>query len=145
MNTDNKKQIQNTIKVLLDKESSIIFAYIFGSFITGNNFRDIDIGIYAEPRPDLLFLGRMQSRLNQKLPSDTDLVLLNDIPTTKPAFAYEICSKGQLVSNKDSERHTAYKTKVFSYYFDTAYLREQIDRAFHDSLESGRFGVINYE
>jgi hypothetical protein len=38
------KKIINTLK----KERGIIFAYLFGSFLDGLSFRDIDIGIYME-------------------------------------------------------------------------------------------------
>lgn len=42
-----KEKIINLIKNLLKKDERIVFAYLYGSFITDENFRDIDIGVYV--------------------------------------------------------------------------------------------------
>lgn len=48
LNEDKKHEIENNIKELLLKDENIIFAYIYGSFVNEDLFRDIDIGIYLK-------------------------------------------------------------------------------------------------
>jgi len=53
---DKKEKIVKKIIHTLTKEREIIFAYLFGSFLDGLSFRDIDIGIYIEKsRPEQTF------------------------------------------------------------------------------------------
>ncbi len=44
-----KKEILiNNIEIFLEKRREIQFAYLFGSFLDGKAFRDIDLAIYID-------------------------------------------------------------------------------------------------
>ncbi|MGC8937582.1 MAG: nucleotidyltransferase domain-containing protein, partial [Thermodesulfovibrio sp.] len=45
---DAKVKIVDLIKAELEKEETIAFAYLFGSFVEDAPFRDIDIAVYVE-------------------------------------------------------------------------------------------------
>ena len=108
-------------------------------------FRDVDIAVYMKSTPDLISRGKLQSALDSILAGTADVVILNELPAKNPSFAYEIMTKGMLLLNRDPDLHTTYKSKVYQYYFDTAYLRHQFEGAFRERLTSDNFANRNYE
>ena len=141
----NKKETLSGLCNYLGQQEEVIFAYIFGSFIKKEYFRDIDIGIFMRPAPDLIRLGTLQSGISSFTGLQCDLILLNDLYKKSPAFAYEIVTQGEVLINKKPEIQLQFKKEVFLFYFDTAYLRREMDSAFARRLETGKFGLRNYE
>ena len=62
----NKEAVIEKIRDYLGHQDEMIFALLFGSFIKGKAFRDIDIAVYAEKEFDLLRLGIMQAELTER-------------------------------------------------------------------------------
>jgi predicted nucleotidyltransferase len=146
MEPNSKEKIIHSIKSFLDDQQEVVFAYVFGSFVYGDSFRDIDIGVYMDPPPDLMSFGKLRFRLAALIsPHNIDLVQLNGIPDTKPVFAYEVCTKGKLILNKRSDLHETFINRVIDFYFDTTHLREQMNHSFVRRLATGNFGMRNYE
>ncbi len=141
----NKENIKHTLKQYLLQQGEVMFAYLFGSFVQGKQYRDIDIAIYTESKPELIRLGIIQAELSQRTRVDTDLTCLNNLPAKNPSLAYDIVTHGMLLFSKNSEKHTSYKKKALMYYFDTAPLRKDIEQAFSNRLASDKFGARNYE
>ncbi len=48
---DDKKSIIEVLKVFLENRLDIAFAYLHGSFIAEDRFKDIDLAIYLIPSP----------------------------------------------------------------------------------------------
>lgn len=140
-----KEEVQNILKDFFSEKTQVIFVYLFGSFVKRERYRDLNIGVYMKPLPDLIQQGKLESELEELVPMRIDLILLNETPEKNPAFAYEVLTEGELLVNKNPALHTNFKSKAFRYYFDTAYLRENINQAFQKRLESGNFGMRNYE
>ena len=86
---DSKHRILET----LSNDKRIRFAYVFGSFVHGQRYRDIDIGIFSEPELALLDIGMLTGKLTDALSSEVDLVQLNGLPDKNPEFAYRIVPK----------------------------------------------------
>ena len=42
-----KVQLREKIKSFLESRREILFAYLHGTFIDGENFRDVDIAVYV--------------------------------------------------------------------------------------------------
>ncbi|MDR8393398.1 nucleotidyltransferase domain-containing protein [Aliifodinibius sp. S!AR15-10] len=141
----NKQTIRAEIKRYLADQHEILFAYIFGSFVEEERFRDIDIAIYTGTELDLLRLGLMETELGERVSKSVDLTCLNNMPGNHPAFVYAIVTNGELLLNKNPQHHTRFKKKTLLHYFDTAHLRREIDKAFSKRLESDKFGQRNYE
>lgn len=139
-----KRTIKLAAKEFLADQSEIVFAYIFGSFVKGEKYRDIDIAIYGSDSFALTKIGFMQAELNKKTGKEVDIVDLHNLYKKKPAFAFNIVTSGKLLFNNDQEIHTIFKRKVLINYFDTAYLREKMDQAFKKRLETNSFGRRNY-
>ena len=68
---------------------SIIFAYIFGSYVQGKDRADsdIDIAIYLEENLDIDTYLEIKIRLTEACKREVDLIILND---AKPLLKYEI-------------------------------------------------------
>ncbi len=121
-----------------------MFAYLYGSFHQKERYRDIDVGIYMDPEPDLLKVGEMTSELNKKTRQEIDLVMMNRLPARNPELAFQIVSRGKLLFTRDEQAHNLYKEKTLKIYYDTAYLRKQIKQAFDKRIEEGKFGERDY-
>lgn len=136
-------QIKTILTDYLEQQEEIVFAYLYGSFVNKEQFRDIDIGIYSRS-PKLITRGRMHTDLVKKTKKQVDLIYLNDLPEKHPAFAYQIVCKGELLFGKNHELQTDYKRRAFLRYFDTAPLRKQMQQAFNKRLKDNKFGMRNY-
>lgn len=145
MESEENSKIRREITHFFTPREEVIFLYLFGSVITKETFRDIDIAIYMDAMPDLIRQGKLQSALDDIFDYKVDLIILNELPNKNPAFAYEIVTEGELLLNKNPGIHTHYKSKVLQYYFDTAYLREQFKGAFRQRMKDNKFGERNYE
>ncbi len=49
LSKEKKEAISSSIKEVLQKREEVLFVYLFGSFIEGGDFRDIDVGVYLMP------------------------------------------------------------------------------------------------
>lgn len=140
-----KEQIKSTIKDHLESRDEIIFAYVFGSFIRKESYRDIDIGIFTEEDLDLIEIGRIQTELQNTVDDRVEVVQMQLLPAKNPRFAFSIVTEGELLFTRDREKHSDYKRQVLLRYFDTAPLRAMMDQAFEDRIESGKFGYRDYK
>ena len=145
MEGEEKSKIRQQITDFFAPKDEVIFVYLFGSVVTKETFRDIDIAIYMDSSPDLIRQGKLQTAVDHLIEYKVDLVILNKLPNKNPAFAHKIVTKGELLLNKNPTVHTEYKSNVLQYYFDTAYLRNQFEDAFIQRMKTGKFGERNYE
>ena len=141
----NKEAVVAKIRDYLEHQDKIAFAIIFGSFIKGEAFRDIDIAVYSEKELELIRMGIIQAELTERTGQAIDLVSLKGLPYKDPAFAYEIVTHGEPLFYTDKKNFTDYKRKALLYYFDTARLREEVEQAFSKRLESDQYGRRKYE
>lgn len=141
MDTQAKEEI---IKRYLQKREDILFAFVFGSFLTRANYRDIDIAVYFKEAPGLMELGLVHSELGDLLKTKVDVISLNGLPGKLPVMAHQVASTGKLVKNKDEDALIAFRENAMRHYFDTAYLRAQMNKAFETRLDQHAFGKRNY-
>lgn len=105
----NKRQeIIEKIKHSLLEEKDVIFAYVFGSFLSAPSFRDVDIGIYVENRNKTKKnIFDYELELSKKiadtcgLPFDVfEVKILNSAPSH---FLNNIFKNGKLLFSKKEE------------------------------------------
>lgn len=138
------KEIISKLRKTLIKQENIVFAYLFGSFVTSERHRDIDVAIHTKGKMALLEFGELQTELSKSTGLDIDLIRINNLPGENPVLAFEIVSNGSLLFTKESGMHLDFKEKVLLRYFDTAVLRKQIHNAFEVRMNSNQFGKRNY-
>ncbi len=130
-----KKAIIEKIKTCLLEKEEISFAYIHGSFLEREDFRDIDIAIYLEDSRlksidslnyeiDLSLLleekikpGKIYKRF---VPFDLKVVNLDCAPVS---FRYH-ASKGKLLFSRDEMAREEFLCRTWQEYFDYKYLAD---------------------
>lgn len=125
----------------LKKFDFIEFAILFGSFSHGKTTKlsDLDIGVYINKEISLLETGRLVAKLELALRLNVDIIILNYLYKRKPALAYEIVSKGNLLFCKNEARFIDFKKNVLIYFMDNKVLLDEVNKRFINRLNDDRF------
>ena len=126
-----KKAVKEAIREVLKNHEEILFAYLHGSFVKKDAFRDIDVAIYLERMP--------ASVLEYELQMETDLMkalrkyiidvrVLNGAPLS---FKYNVIKDGIVLLSKDDDKRADFEEKTIVLYLDflpyrKLYLRETL-------------------
>jgi hypothetical protein len=107
------------LKDLLAEEREVLFAYLHGSFVQADEFRDVDIGVYlvdsiarSIDRAD--YEISLSLRLEKELGLPIDVKILNDAPLS---FRYHV-SRGILFLDRDPSVREDFLQRTWSDYFD---------------------------
>lgn len=141
---NSKSNIISSITNVLKNQEDIVFAYLFGSFVSEDIFQDIDIAIYTSKDPSLLLLGEIQTELEMAASRKIDIIHLNNIISQNPALAHEIVSKGLILVDKEPLAQKNFKEKALISHFDNAELNRQMQEAFRSRIRNRKIGVRNY-
>jgi predicted nucleotidyltransferase len=132
ISTQAKEEIIAHIRCFLEKLPDLLFAYVHGSFITDEKFRDIDVAIYLKAAP--LSQLQMEIELETELANidkcPVDVEILNDAPLS---FRYNVIKHGKPLVVIDDDARSDFEESTFSHYFDFApyrklYLKEALGR-----------------
>lgn len=121
---EERAELESAAKAFLAAKDGILFAYIHGSFVTGERFRDIDIAVFlANPHgrriEEELSLESELSLVMKNLP--VDLRIMNDAPLS---FRYNVIRYGRPVFVRDSDARFEFEESTLRNYFDFAPYRE---------------------
>ena len=127
-----KDEILNALRAQLGKQSEILFAYVFGSFLESDRYNDVDVAIFLEDgnlmRNDRWYDIRLASELEKAAGVAVDLVILN----TAPDHLIHRISSGKVIVDKDPEGRVEFIVNAWKRYFDfrpkrEAYLAELLE------------------
>jgi hypothetical protein len=125
----NKEDVIRKIRNVIEKDNSILFAYLHGSFLESNNYNDIDVAIYLQQEKGLTPLVmqknefKLSSMLEQKYRNTRfDVRTLNLAP---PSFKYQVIKNGLLLFTKDEERLTDFEMATIPHYLDFSIYRKR--------------------
>ncbi len=115
-----KEPLYRAIESKLLEREEIVFAYLLGSFIERENFRDIDIAVFLMPGmlPRSYFdyeadlADDIMTTLPKRIP--VDVKILND---TNVVFQYNVI-KGRLIKDMDPDVRCRKIEYILSRYFD---------------------------
>jgi len=117
-----KPEIQEIVARELGKRSDIVFAYLFGSFVENERFRDIDVALYFDGwengRQDE---GRLGVTLEQALGCSVDLVVLNNAPD----HIIHAVTKGVLLLDRRPAQREDFVSAAWIRYLDIATKRRE--------------------
>ena len=123
---DNEKtKIITTVSNFLNENRNIDFAYIHGSFVNANYFRDIDIGVFI--REDCIqelekgLENNLSIKLTEILNYECDIKIINNSPIQ---FQYAVL-KGRQIYCNNRESLVRFKEQIFLKYVDFKSIREQ--------------------
>lgn len=98
----------------------VVFAYLFGSCITGETFRDMDIAVFLKEAPTMplkleISLSNEIWQFLGKPKFEVDVKVLNSAPVY---FQYEVIKTGRIIYSKDEAERIEYEATEASEYLD---------------------------
>lgn len=123
VNLTKREEIIGRIKDCLSLKRGIIFAYLYGSFVRDEPFRDIDVALFIkEPLQDYFSL---ESDLSYELTTITgyqvEVRIINKAPV---ALQMAVLREKKLLFSRDDEKRTDFIQDVGKRYIDYSHLRE---------------------
>ncbi len=131
ISASNKRIIIERLGDYLEKVPNLLFAYVYGSFMTAERFRDIDVAVYLKQAPSI--------PLQTELEIETELAnlikgylvevrILNNAPLS---FRYNVIKSGKPTAVVDDEARTEFEESTLNHYFDFSpyrkmYLKETL-------------------
>jgi predicted nucleotidyltransferase len=117
---DEKELIKNKIKNALQERPEVMFAYLHGSFLKDDRFRDIDVAVFLKESPALplrheLRLADELWRYLDKPAFELDVKVLNSAPVY---FQYEVIRSGEAIYSRDEAERIEYEATLASDYLD---------------------------
>ena len=121
MSPDERERLVQQLKPILSSRSELVFAYLHGTFLGGEPFRDVDLAVYVTWLPERKLSLRqyeldLSVELTQQMRVPVDVRVLNDATM---GFRYHVF-KGRLLLVKDSELLDDVRARVWDDYFDFA-------------------------
>lgn len=127
-----KEDIFSQIEHYLEKRPDLLFAYIHGSFMSQEKFRDIDVAIYLKSKPTELLQVEldMEAALYKMINYPVDVRILNNAPLS---FRYNVIKDGRRLAVINDDARCDFEETTVSNYFDFApyrkmYLQEALNR-----------------
>lgn len=77
-----REQLIGDLRSCLEARSEIIYAYVFGSFLTGMPFRDIDLAVYVNLQERSNLQEAYAELLSQAFKEIFDVIVINDAPNS---------------------------------------------------------------
>ncbi len=121
-----KKVIKDAIHSLLAREKEVVFAYLYGSFLSAAWFRDIDIAVFVDEkkidRKDVIdYEISLSLELEKELHLPMDVKVLNYAPLS---FRYEV-TKGEVIFSRNEEVRFTFLELTWHRYLDFAPVEKQ--------------------
>jgi predicted nucleotidyltransferase len=115
-----RERLAQAIKDRLLAEPDVVFAYLHGSFVTEESFRDIDVGIFTGNAKDFSFESDLSFELSKALGHEVEVRVINDAPV---AFQMEVLSKGNPLMSRNDDTRTDFIEDVGRRYREYSHFR----------------------
>ncbi len=125
LDSKDRERLIETIAEIVGSKEQVLFAYIFGSFSRGEQFRDIDVGVYLSDGSHTSTLHdelELESELEAACRVPVDARIMNNAPLT---FVYHILKSAIVIVDKDGFRRSDYEGLIYKEYFDVLHLRRE--------------------
>jgi len=121
---EEKLKIEETLKNALKKHSEISFAYLHGSFVKNEGFKDIDLAVYIKGIP--LALVQYELNLETEIMEQIgkyiiDVRILNSSPLS---FRFNVIRDGIVLFVRNDDERVEFQEATIRDYLDFAYYRE---------------------
>ena len=120
--------IRDVVAKILHEENGIVFAYIFGSAVTGQFAArsDIDIAVMYDAEPaDFRSQLALYHKLSKALKRDVDIVVLNS--SRSLSLRRAIVKEGAILVDRDQNRRLAFEVEALHDYLDFKYSMELVN------------------
>lgn len=114
LGNEEKNKALRQLTGFLEKKAEVSFAYVFGSFVKGGPFEDVDLALYLEGGD-----GRESLRLEREAESvlrlPVEIVVLNEAPLS---FAFRVLKEGKIIFARDDKARCDFEETTRVLYFD---------------------------
>ena len=138
---EEKGRVEERLAGALAGEPDVVFAYLHGSFVEGEVFRDIDVAVFLDPFPtpawprEAELAARLEATLRRAgLPFPVDVRALNAAP---PAFRFAAIRPRRILLCRDEGRRADFEASTWTEYFEV--------RRLHEAYLRGVFQMIRYQ
>jgi predicted nucleotidyltransferase len=126
MGESRRAQIRAGIAKVLADEPDVIFAYLFGSTLSADSVRDVDVAVLLDPQRTgtqgyVDAKLRMMARLEPLIGIQVDVVILNDAPLGLRLAAV----RGVVVHSRDEATRQEFVERTALQAMDSAFLRRE--------------------
>jgi predicted nucleotidyltransferase len=124
------EEIIELVRQNLSARQEIVFAYVFGSIVESDAFKDVDVGVYvdASVSDSFRYAFGLSLALERLLGYRVDVIVMNTAPDR---MIYHV-SRGKLILNRDDDTRADFICAAWKRYWDYAFLR---DRYLNDVAE----------
>ncbi|HDR16027.1 MAG TPA: nucleotidyltransferase domain-containing protein [Desulfobacteraceae bacterium] len=124
-----RKHLSATVAArLAELSDKILAAYVFGSFIEGKPYSDMDLGLLMlnDPPNPVVFEIEIETELEKITGCPVDIRILNGAPLS---FCQQVIRNGEVILDSDPDTRADFEGRTLKKYFDfsrfrTRYLRE---------------------
>ena len=119
-----KKNVLKDIISALTKHDEIVLAYVFGSFVQGDDFSDIDLGILIKEKvvTPLDIELNLEIELEDIVHYPVDGRILNHAPLS---FCQNVIRHGRIILERDANLRADFTGNILKQYFDFAPFRRR--------------------
>jgi predicted nucleotidyltransferase len=119
-----KEKITKTISSYLQNHKEIVAAYLFGSYVSGQPYGDIDLGILVrnEPENPLEYEFELEIKLEELVKFAVDVRILNKAPVS---FVQNVIRHGQIIIDSKPNIRSDFESYILRKYFDFAPFRRR--------------------
>ena len=119
---EQKERVISELKNFLSKQESVLFAYLYGSFLEGEPFRDVDVAAYVDPAAfktsDEMFNYGLVLTAQVDLAVSGVTVDLRPLNLASTPFRFGVITKGRVIFVRDDQKRIDFETRTRSLYFD---------------------------
>lgn len=121
-----KTEIINALRTGLLREEDIIFAYLHGSFLEQDRFKDVDVAVWAKGEADPLhYAVDISVEVGARLGFSLDIHALNDVPLP---IRYRVLAKGKPIFCRDENLRWRLVDETIRQYLDLKLLHSDKQR-----------------
>lgn len=120
LNTQQKRFVERKISKVLSTQPHVLFAYLFGSFLKGGPFRDIDVSLYMRDKYGFEAEYALSSLLSEALELEVEVKILNNAPVY---IQGRVLNEGKLLFSRDEDKRIQFIEKVSRKYREYVHFR----------------------
>lgn len=119
----NLEKIKSTVEEKLSNKKEIIAAYLYGSILISEFYKDIDIGLLISDnfKPKALYEASLAGELEKafkttlNLSTAIDIRILNDKPLR---FLFSVIKNSEIIFSSDEQKTVHFSAKIMKEYID---------------------------
>ncbi len=119
LNQEERASVIEHLRKVFQKKPHVLFAYLFGSFIKGDYFEDLDLAVYFREGKRSLVGGRevlsLEREIEEQVHFPVEIVVLNEAPLF---FAFRLIKEGEIIFSRDDKSYLDFEERIRLQYFD---------------------------